>query len=114
MASSNVVDFPETMLTLWQPHERQLREFMGRAGHLSEEQITVVLDRLRPIYVRHAGRAGRHPHHADQGNDPLTRVQAYVFQLTCGLLLEIAQRQQRLGALGEIDDCMPEPFGWKG
>lgn len=58
-----------------------------------------MLDRLRPIYLRHAFIADQH-HSTDEG-DAFNRAQNWILQLTAGLLFEIAAREGKLIALGE-------------
>ena len=97
----NVVEFPETMMLQWRPYERMLRDVFNGGGQLSPAAVDEMLDRLRPIYLNHARRAAEHPLTQSSVGRLHDQVQAWVGQLTMGLLIEIARREGRLMELGE-------------
>lgn len=88
---------PEAFADQWRPYERVLRERYAAMGAPSME-LTRMLDRLRPIYLRHAFIADQH-HSTDEG-DPFDRVQSWILQMSVGLLFEIAEREGKLIRLG--------------
>jgi hypothetical protein len=96
----NVVEFPETMMLQWRPYERMLRETFNGTGRHPPAAIDDMLGRLRPIFLKHARVANEHPDAQAGAGDPFEVVQAWVAQLTMGLLLEISQREGRLMELG--------------
>lgn len=98
--SPNIVEFPETFMLQWRPYERMLRERFNAGGTMSTEAVDDMLNRLRPIYLNWARRADAHPDAQEDAPNMLIRVQAWVAEVTTGLLCEIAEREIRLIELG--------------
>jgi hypothetical protein len=87
------VDTPEAFADQWRPYERMLRERYCGNG-VPPKEVATMLDRLRPIFLRHAFLADQH--HSTDAGDAFERVQNWVAQVTFGLLCEVAAREAKL------------------
>jgi hypothetical protein len=96
---SHVVTDFEPRLPQWRPYERMLREAFVAHGRPSAA-IDEMIDRLRPIFLHHARLADEHPDAMPGLRSSFDAQQAWVAQLTMGLLIEIARREGKLMELG--------------
>jgi hypothetical protein len=77
-----------------------LRETFEARGRYSQAQIDDMIGRLREVYLTHAKLAADRPEVRSTTGDPVEAFYVWFFQLQIGLLLEIAQREGDLMALG--------------
>ena len=89
---------PEAFADQWRPYERMLRERYCGNG-VAATEVDKMMDRLRPIFLRHAFLADQH--HSTVGGDAFERVHNWVAQVTFGLLCEVAVREAKLIEVGE-------------
>ncbi len=98
--TDNIFEFPGGLTLQWAPYERMLREaFADKAPPAALDEM---MNRIKPIFFKHAKAASEHPDaQHDSGTPRLSRLNAWVAELTFGLLTEIVAREGRLIELGD-------------
>lgn len=91
--ASNVVRFPDKMLTSWKVYERLITEWLQAATSNDDVKIAAVCDVIRPIYL-----AASQPLRATyaNGDDAVAGINQWVASTIFPLLQELAIRQMKL------------------
>ena len=92
--ASNVVRFPDKMLTSWKVYERLITEWLQAATSNDDVKIAAVCDVIRPIYL-----AASQPLRATyaNGDDAVAGINQWVASTIFLLLQELAIRQRKIG-----------------
>ena len=92
--ASNVVRFPDKMLTSWKVYERLITEWLQAATSNDDVKIAAVCDVIRPIYL-----AASQPLRATyaNGDDAVAGINQWVASTIFLLLQELAIRQMKIG-----------------
>ncbi len=98
--TDNVVTFPDRMHRQWKVFEDMFNESFHDSA-VGEQESALALENLKPIFLRYA-RAEPAQLTCDP-EDVLRDLNAYVFRLAGGLMIEILTRQIELQRLRRRD-----------
>lgn len=91
--NSNVVRFPDKMLTSWKVYERLITEWLAAETPNDPARIAAICDVIRPIYL-----AAAQPLRAtyQNGDDAVAGISQWVASTIFPLLQELAIRQMKV------------------